>query len=292
MSDSARLPDFLGIGPGRTGTTWLHDILEGHTGLPARVKETEFFTTYYANGIDWYLSHFRHCTDMEHIGEVCPYFGYAPARQRIYAHIPKCRFLVTFRDPVERTYSHYKLMRRYAWARGTFEEALARNPQIVETTRYGTHLANWFERFGRESFLIQLYEDLQADPQRYLDDIAKFIGIARVELRKSQSLLSNVNTVERAPKSRKLAQNARHLLTSLKSRRAYRTLNLLERSGAWEFCFGRGEEFTPLSPDVEMRVRARFRDEIDHLEKLIGRDLSAWKAPRGVERKPRLASSA
>ncbi|MGH7863487.1 MAG: sulfotransferase domain-containing protein [Candidatus Binataceae bacterium] len=292
MRRAARLPDFLGIGPGRTGTTWLHDVLAGHAGLPAGVKETEFFTTYYSNGIDWYLGHFRHCTDMERIGEICPYFGYSVARERVRTHLPRCRFLVTFRDPVERTYSHYKLMRRYAWARGSFEEALERNPQIIETTRYATHLANWFERFGPESFLIQLYEDLRDDPQRYVDDISEFIGISRIELGASPNLRPDVNTVERAPRSRRLAQNARHLLTRLKSRRAYRTVNLLERLGAWEFCFGRGEVFTPLSADVEMRVRARFRDEIDRLEKLIGRDLSAWKAPRDDVRQPRLATSA
>jgi hypothetical protein len=291
MSSAARLPDFLGIGPGRTGTTWLHDVLEGHVGLPARVKETEFFTTYYTRGIDWYLSHFRHCARMQHIGEICPYFGYAVARDRIYAHMPNCRFLVTFRDPVERTYSHYKLMLRNAWTRGSFEEALVRNPQIVETTRYATHLANWFERFGRERFLIHLYEDLRADPQRYLDDITRFIGVARIELHASHAARSAVNTVERAPKSRKLAQNARHLLTRLKSRRAYRTINALERLGAWEFCFGRGEEFPPLSAEVVARVRARLSDEVERLEQLIGRDVSAWKTPREDASMPKLANS-
>ncbi|MGH7948897.1 MAG: sulfotransferase family protein [Candidatus Binataceae bacterium] len=292
MSRAARLPDFLGIGPGRTGTTWLHDVLEGHAGLPARVKETEFFTTYYANGIDWYVSHFRHCGDFEHIGEICPYFGYAVARDRIYAHIPNCRFLVTFRDPVERSYSHYRLMRRYAWARGSFEEALNRNPQIVETTRYATHLANWFARFGRDRFLIQLYDDLRADPQRYLDDVTKFIGVPPITLSESSRLRSDINAVERAPRNRKLAQNARHLLVRLKSRRAYRVINLLDHLGVWEFCFGRGEVFIPLDAGVDARVRVRFRDEIEKLEELIGRDLPAWKIPHAERAHPRIASSA
>jgi hypothetical protein len=274
-----RLPDFLGIGPGRTGTTWLHDVLDGHVGLPRGIKETEFFTTYYDRGIEWYLSHFRHCAGMARIGEICPYFGYPVARRRIRSHIPDCKFLLTFRDPVERAYSHYKLMRRYRWVSGEFEQALDRNPQIVETTRYATHLREWFHAFGRERFVIQLYEDLRRDPQGYVDVIADFLAIPRIDLPSAAIARSDVNAVERAPKSPKLAQNARHLLKRLRARRAYRTINLLERAGVWEFCFGRGEPFGPLAPDVEARVRGRFQSEVSALEELIGRDLSVWKEP-------------
>jgi hypothetical protein len=287
---TARLPDFLGIGSARTGTTWLHEVLEGHVGLPRGVKETEFFTTYYDRGIEWYLSHFRHCAGMQRIGEICPYFGYPVACERIYAHIPNCKFLVTFRDPVERAYSHYKLTRRYRWISVSFEEALERNGDVVESTRYATHLRRWFERFGSESFLIQLYETLQSDPQDYIDRITAFLEVPRIDLAYRTAVRSDVNTVERAPHNPRLARRARHLLRGLQTRRAYRTIRLLERTGVWEFCFGRGEVFAPLAPDVDARVRERFRPEVEALEKLIGRDLSAWQEPR--TRRSRASSAA
>ena len=43
-----------------------------------------------------------------------------------------------------------------------------------------------------------------------------------------------------------------------------------------------GEKFVPLSPEIDARLRDRFRPEVEALEDLIGRDLSAWKKnPRG-----------
>ena len=65
MKDGAplRLPDFIAVGPPRTGTTWLDRVLRGHVGLPAGVKETQFFIWRYSLGIEWYAAHFRDCLD-------------------------------------------------------------------------------------------------------------------------------------------------------------------------------------------------------------------------------------
>ncbi len=63
MRDGAplRLPDFIAVGPPRTATTWLDQVMRGHVGLPAGVKETQFFIFRYSQGIEWYAAHFRDC---------------------------------------------------------------------------------------------------------------------------------------------------------------------------------------------------------------------------------------
>ena len=81
----ARLPDFMAVGPSRTGTTWLHSVLDGHVELPARVKEIEFFTRHYDRGVQWYAWHFRHCHPDLPVGEVNPCFRHEQARKRIEA---------------------------------------------------------------------------------------------------------------------------------------------------------------------------------------------------------------
>ena len=55
---SLRLPDFIHVGPPRTGTTWLHEVLKGHVGLPEG-KSTRFFETEYHRGIEWYADFFK-----------------------------------------------------------------------------------------------------------------------------------------------------------------------------------------------------------------------------------------
>jgi hypothetical protein len=108
-----QLPDFIAVGPPRTATTWLDLVLRGHVGLPGETKETHFFTRNYGRGIDWYARHFRRCASGKVVGEICPsYFESPQARERIRAAIPGCEIICTLRDPVDRLYSYYKLMRQ------------------------------------------------------------------------------------------------------------------------------------------------------------------------------------
>src|SRR5579872_2619142 len=81
QKEKYRLPEFLGVGPPRTGTTWLHNVLEGHVDLPYGIKETGFFSVYYDKGIDWYARHFRYATGERPVGEISCYFFEAEARK-------------------------------------------------------------------------------------------------------------------------------------------------------------------------------------------------------------------
>jgi hypothetical protein len=275
-----KLPNFIAVGVGRSGTTWLHRILAGHVGLPFRIKETDFFFRNYSKGIDWYESFFRHCVAHLPIAEICPtYFSSAQARERISMHIPDCKIICTFREPVERAYSHYKLMRHNVWTRVSFEEAIGKYREIIEMNRYAFHLNAWQETFGKENVLICLYDDLETDPQRYLDDVCKFIGIPRIPIDGSPAATERVNSFTHAPHNRRLAQNARHARDWLNAHRAFSVVKLLDRAGVWQFCSGGGEAFAPLEPEVEARLKQQFLPEVEALEHLIDRDLSKWKRP-------------
>ncbi len=277
-----RLPDFLGVGPARTGTTWLHQVLESGADLPANVKETQFFTRYYPKGIDWYAQHFRRARGERPVGEVCPYFNPPAARKRIKLHLPDCRIICTLRDPVDRLYSHYKMLRRNVWARGTFLDLVDARPHLLRGNRYAAHLAEWFDLFGRERVLVMFYEELRNDQQAYINRICAFIGIAPIDLSRIKVAGEGVNSYERAPKNRHLAQNARHVKYFLKDHGFYRTINAIENAGIWDFCVGRGDKFPRLSAEEDARVRPLFVPEVEELEKLLGCDLTDWKAPGGA----------
>jgi hypothetical protein len=275
-----QLPDCIAVGVGRSGTTWLHEVLTGHVGLPHGVKETDFFFRRYANGIDWYKSFFRHCAPGRPILEICPtYFSSAEARQRMKEHIPDCRIICTFREPVERAYSHYKLMRHNVWTRASFEEVVNRSREIAEMNQYALNLRGWQQTFGRDNVLVCLYDDLEHDPQGYLDCVCDFIGIPPFPLPRSAAV-ARLNSFPAAPRSRRLAQNARHVRDWLRGCRLYWVDRLLEHAGVWHFCFDGGEVFPPVEPELERQLRQRFLPEVEALEQLIGRDLSAWKVSR------------
>lgn len=288
----SRLPDFIAVGPGRTGTTWLHRVLEGQVDLPYGVKETQFFNTFYAKGIDWYAHHFRYATGERKVAEICPYFIDLQARDRIKMHIPNCKIITTLRNPVDHSYSAYKLLRHYVWARGTFEEVLNTRPHLDRGNRYAFYLKGWFDKFGRENVLVTMYDELRSDPQSYLNRVCDFTGVSRIALAEKGEVSDDVNAYARAPRNRKLAQNARHVMWWLKGRQAYGVIDLLERAGVWQFCYGRGEAFPPLTAEQEKMLRERFRPEVEALEDLLKIDLSAWKKPRAARSEKEIAQPA
>ena len=279
----SRLPEVIVIGPPRTGSTWLYNALRNTVDMPCGVKETQFFNVFYDKGIDWYARHFRYASGDRTVAEICPYFFYPLAPERIKTHIPNCRFVVTLRDPVDRIYSVYKLQRHYGWVRrGTFDEALKALPHLGGANRYAACLETWFQSFGRENVLATIYDGLRADPQTYVNRVCDFMSVGRVMLSPRPDLSGDVNSYARAPKNRKLARKATNFMYWLRGHQAYRLFNLLERAGVWEFCQGRGELYPRLTPEQDERLRARFLPEVEALEELLMIDLSAWKKPRSA----------
>src|SRR4051812_6874199 len=53
------LPSFFVIGPPRTGTSWLHEVLSKRVSLSHPTKETRFFDKHFDRGLEWYASHYR-----------------------------------------------------------------------------------------------------------------------------------------------------------------------------------------------------------------------------------------
>ncbi len=292
-SGALRLPDFIAVGPPRTATTWLHEVLKGHVCLPADRKETDFFTRFYDRGIDWYADYFRQCERGMVVGELSPmYFASPPARARIAEHLPQCKIICSFRDPVERAYSNYRLLRRLASTKVDFERAATTRGDMLESSRYGTHLSDWFETFGRERVKVLIYDDLESNPQAFLDSVCDFVGIMRFPISSSPVGAERVLAVSTQPAGPRLAKVARDVVGWFVERRYHRAANLVRNSRIIEYMLEGGDPFPPLAPDVAERMRDFYRPEVEKLEKLIERDLSAWKFGRDRSRTGPAASNA
>jgi hypothetical protein len=205
------------------------------------------------------------------------YFGIPQAYERIARTIPQCKIVVSLRDPTERAWSSYRTMRRDAWTRVGFEETVARSEVIRESSRYAFHLGNLRRLFGADRVLVLFYEDLEANPQSYLDQVCNFIGAPPISVDGSAVATERVNAVTHAPRSRRMAQNARNARDWMLTHRWHRTLGLLETIGVWRRAFGGGKEFGAIDPAVEAQLRDHFRPEVEALEQMIGRDLGHWK---------------
>src|SRR4051812_47005739 len=140
------MPDFVLIGAKRGGTTSLYYHLLRHPQilplfptarfLPKRreAKGAHFFDSNYERGDRWYRSHFpssatRALTARRQggpaiVGEASPYYLFHPlAAERMAAANPSAKILVSLRDPLERTFSHYREQKRNGVETLSFEEA-------------------------------------------------------------------------------------------------------------------------------------------------------------------------
>lgn len=280
------LPSFFVIGPPRTGTTWLHGVLGECAWLSHPTKETRFFDKNFDRGLDWYRAHYKRANAERPIGEVAPtYFASPLARERIARLIPQARIICTFRDPVQRILSLYRLKRAYGLVRWNFDEALAQDPELMESSRYAAHLKGWEEAFGRSQLLAVVHEDMVADPQRYVNRVADFIGMARPELRPSQT--------DRVFSSEKLTEPRNYYWTRAavlvadwsKKRRLDVAVAAAKRIGAMRLFVGGGPVFEDLSPLQRAKLRERLLPEIEALESALNRDFSAWKRAPEIDRK-------
>lgn len=280
-TNALRLPGFIGVGPPRTATTWLHKVLTGHVGLPEGVKETDFFVWQYGKGLEWYAAHFRNCSLGRPIGEFSPnYFVGPQARERIAKDIPGCKIICTFRDPVERTYSHYRKAREGGYFSGSFEECVEKRHGLMEFSNYASNLAAWRSLFGAQNVLVLIQEDLKTDAQSFLNQMCDFIQVPRIQLDGSRMQDKMVNAIPTQPRHPRLALLARTVRDRLQKRGDYAVVNLLKKTGLHDFLFRGGPAFEPIRPETEAQLRELYRAEVEALEKMLGRDLSRWKAIR------------
>lgn len=279
--NAIRLTDFIGVGPPRTATTWLHEVLTGHAGLPEGVKETDFFLWHYDKGLEWYAAHFRNCPAERPIGEFSPnYFIGAQTREQIARDIPNCKILCTLRDPVERTYSHYRKMREGEYFSGSFEECLEKRSDILEWGRYAFHVGEWRRLFGTNNVLVLIQDDLKADAQAFLNHVCDFIEIPRFPLNDPTMQDKKVNAIPSLPKYPRVAKAARVARDRLQKRGMYSVVNVLKLPALRNLLFSGGPSFERLRPETDARLRQFFRPEVEALESMVGRDLSAWKTPQ------------
>jgi Sulfotransferase domain len=276
--DAELLPSFFIVGPPRTGSSWLHEVLRPHTLLPSPSKETRFFDTHFHRGMKWYSAHYQRPTQKRCMGEVAPtYFASASARERIALTVPHAKIVCVFRNPVDRIVSLYRVKRAYGWIPWSFAEAVARDPELMESGRYASTLKLWQRSFGTENVMAGIYDDLQADPQSFVDSVVDFIGAPRFSLADWQYGFVHDSDRMTQPRSYYRTRTATMVANWLKARRMDRAVSAFKRSRLRRLVLGGGEPFPKLSPELSMHLQQAFKHEVEELEEMLRRDLSAWR---------------
>ena len=255
------LPTFLIIGAQKSATRWLRTHLGEHPEVFTPDTEPSFFNynPRFEQGLDWYRTLFEGWDGEPIVGEATPAYMMwrglmwrgDPARtaDRIDESLPGVRLIALLRNPVDRAYSafiHHMWRGRIPPDADLLERVRSVAPEhdklgLIEGGWYAESLTPYFARFG-ERLRVFLHDDVVENPEQTyahaLEHIGASPGFVPPEL-------------ERVLFSRKPSKNSAYH----EDKGGRRKLTSAERA----------------------EIYAYFRRDVERLEEMLGRDLSAWR---------------
>jgi len=244
--DLSRFPDFLVVGPQRTGTTWLHANLRYHPQIfLSEPKELFFFSRlktpehpkFQSNDLGWYLQFFRDpawrwlaktalCLRQNLAlyrprirGEATA--SYAAIDADVIAEIaalkPDIKVILMIRNPIDRVWSHAK--KDLARNRGrkmsdvTDEEfrSFFTDPYQRRCAQYVQNCDNWASHLKPGHLLVCLFDDVATRPEELLLDVMSFLGVDADRRYVPKEVRESVNPTE----SSKIPERHRAFLEDL-----------------------------------------------------------------------------
>lgn len=207
----ALFPDFMFVGPQRTGSFWLYENLRWHPQIFVERKEIYYFNVldqpahrkFRSAELNWYLAHFRqqpldwlkktlHAA-LKHRERYAPIrrgegtASYAAMRREYIAEIlalrPDIRIIIMVRDPVARAWSHaYKDLvqrpRRRVEDVPTAEfEKFFRGPYQLACGSYMQIIDTWTALLRPGHLHIAWFADIRQRPVPMMQDIYRFLDV-------------------------------------------------------------------------------------------------------------------
>jgi hypothetical protein len=231
---------------------------------------------------DWddYLKLFRAATTETAIGEASPHYLWSESAARnIAARIPHARILISLRNPIDRAFSDYLHVITDRPVKRTFREHIDASLNchdqriglswpFLEYGQYTRQIQRYFETFPRSQIHICFYDDLQRSPRHLMAQMFEFLGV-------DPGFTVDMSRRHNEPRVPKYAR-ATHALRKLGVWPLLRQLapHAL-RSRLKSHVFRSRASLAPEPGDREF-LADYYRDEVNRLSELLGRDLTHW----------------
>ncbi|MBX3276202.1 MAG: sulfotransferase domain-containing protein [Sandaracinaceae bacterium] len=286
--------DFVGIGATKSGTSTLHRLLADHPQLvlPAG-KEAPFFShdERFHRGWERYVEDELASAPLDRKwGKITPqYLAHVDVPARLHAHNPALRLIALLRNPIDQTYSYYRMVRRDGLEQRSFTDAVTQMQRTAAADRdrpiapdaraagylvraeYARCISRYLERFDASQLLVHFTEELRDDPEGTLRSVLLHIGVDAEGYRPATlgGVFNRGGEAQRFPWLVPLARR----ITPL--RWAWHRLPIETRRRAamlWkmEVNVARGAP-EPLDPATRAELRAFFAPDVAQLEALLGR---------------------
>ena len=271
---------FFAVGPQRTGSTWLHKVMENHPaiGLPVGIKETMFFDKFYHKGINWLLSHYDMPDEDREYGEVAPtYFASDIVMNRIKSHYPDCKIFINIRNPVQHAYSMYLHESSKGRIKGELSDIINNSPEKLRSSTYSEWIPKWQQAFGIENVCLIWMDQIEKNPQGVYKEVCEFLGIsAEYYLQDVGDRRINASKKVRFPK---LTQFGLAVYQLMREYKLHSVINFCKRIHLDKVTFAskNSEPASTLNHVDFDRLLALYSADIEFLERTTGQNLTSWR---------------
>lgn len=298
-----KLPQIFIVGAAKSGTTTLAYLLSRHPNIYMPIKEPGFFAfykcpeeeipsdirVYQTTELDAYvqlykdmpagqvaldasvasLTHYERA--IENFNSV---FGKEEAAQK--------KYIIILRDPVERAFSHYKMMLRNGHDELSFEEAI--RPEVVQSR---IKRRRGFDYLGYSKYYESVHAYIKAFPhiKVYLQEDLKDLDTLSKDLLDFTELPGSIDTsknevlnVSGAPKSKLFGKMMQGKPSKLKEF----VKSKIPQSAVQRFkklkmkAVAMNVKPVYMAPETRDALKPQFTEDLHKLQDLIQRDLSHW----------------
>ena len=182
------LPDFLGIGAAKAGTTWMYENLRLHPEIfVSTPKELNYFNQNFNKSLRSYTNYFKAGSNKVK-GDITP--GYATLSKNrirfIKKVMPEVKLILIMRNPIEQQWAHaYHDLVKVCnvdvddVSNEEFKEYFHKSAFFIRGG-YSGLLDRWLSIFSADQFHIGYYDDIKYRPQEFLNSVFEFIRVQTI----------------------------------------------------------------------------------------------------------------
>lgn len=226
--------DFIIMGTQKSGTTSAQINLAKHPDICLYKDEIHYFDLFLSKGLNWYKSHFDY--NKKVVGEKTPELMYLDSTYPYIQYLnPSIKIILFLRDPIDRAFSAWKMMKNDYEEKRSFEECIEDEltNRIGENRNFNTASFHYLQR--------GLY-------YAQIKKILEWFPIQNVLVLFFENIINNATT---------------------EYNKIYRFLNLREYSGTYTK-ERVSQDTLKIDPKLYNRLIDFFRDDVEKLEEMFG----------------------
>jgi len=284
-------PNFFIVGGSKCGTTNISYYLNSHPKIFfSKLNEPYYFCKWdipekynrnsMITNIKKYLDLFKNVKNEIIVGEASsPYLSCPHAALEIKKAFPNSKILISIRNPIERAHSSYfsyqfmkpneqNFMEMIKTHEKLINEKIFYIDSILESGFYTKNIIRFQKIFGKENVKIIIFEDYIKNTAQNLNSILNFLGIN-----------DQINLTEQSKGSYRVPKNfLSKILLNNKTFRKISTILIptVMRQELGDKYFLKQVKKPKMLENERNYLRELYNDEVNELEKFLGKDLP-WK---------------